>query len=107
MSSGGFWPGEPPAVEQEDVEEPEATAAEPPGWPQQPAEEPETEPEGEQAAADEASVDESEPDEEEAEIEDEAEGAVVGHVPGELDIPDGVAILEGSPSGADRTVGVV
>ena len=29
------------------------------------------------------------------------------HVPGELDIPDGVAVLEGSPSGADRTVGVV
>ena len=26
---------------------------------------------------------------------------------GELDIPDGVAVLEGSPSGADRTVGVV
>jgi 6,7-dimethyl-8-ribityllumazine synthase len=31
----------------------------------------------------------------------------VQHVPGELDIPDGVAVLEGSPSGADRTVGVV
>ena len=31
----------------------------------------------------------------------------MGHVPGELDIPDGVAVLEGSPSGADRTVGVV
>ncbi len=29
----------------------------------------------------------------------------VGHVPGEIDIPDGVAVLEGSPSGADRTVG--
>ena len=28
-------------------------------------------------------------------------------MPGELDIPDGVAVLEGSPSGADRTVGVV
>jgi 6,7-dimethyl-8-ribityllumazine synthase len=29
------------------------------------------------------------------------------HIPGELDIPDDVAVLEGSPSGADRTVGVV
>jgi 6,7-dimethyl-8-ribityllumazine synthase len=28
-------------------------------------------------------------------------------VPGELDLPDGVAVLEGSPSGAERTVGVV
>ena len=28
-------------------------------------------------------------------------------MPGELDIPDAVAVLEGSPSGADRTVGVV
>jgi 6,7-dimethyl-8-ribityllumazine synthase len=108
MSSGGFWPGESPAAEQEDVEEPEATAAEPPGWPQQPAEEPETEPEAEESApAAEASVAEPEPDEEEAEIEDEPEVALVGHVPGELDIPDGVAVLEGSPSGADRTVGVV
>jgi 6,7-dimethyl-8-ribityllumazine synthase len=105
MSSGGFWPGEAPAAEQEDVEEPEATVAEPPGWPQQPAEEARTEPEAEQAA--EASVAEPEPDEEEAEVENEPEVALVGHVPGELDIPDGVAVLEGSPSGADRTVGVV
>src|SRR3954447_6131519 len=106
MSSGGFWPGESPAVEQEDVEEPEATAAEPPGWPQQPAEEPKTEPEAEPAAAGEASVVEPEPEAEE-EAEEEPEIAPVGHVPGELDIPDGVAVLEGSPSGADRTVGIV
>jgi 6,7-dimethyl-8-ribityllumazine synthase len=33
--------------------------------------------------------------------------ATAVHVPGELDIPDGVNVLEGSPSGADRTVGVV
>jgi 6,7-dimethyl-8-ribityllumazine synthase len=106
MSSGGFWPGESPAAEQEDVEEPEATAAEPPRWPQQPAEEPKTEPEAEPAAAAEASVAEPEPDEQE-EVEEEPEVAPAGHVPGELDIPDGVAVLEGSPSGADRTVGVV
>ena len=104
MSSGGFWPGEAPAAEQEDVEEPEASAAEPPGWPQQAEEEPRTEPEAEPAAAAEASV--PEPAEEE-EGEEEPEVAPAGHVPGELDIPDGVAVLEGSPSGADRTVGVV
>jgi 6,7-dimethyl-8-ribityllumazine synthase len=108
MSSGGFWPGEAPAADQEDVKEPEATVAEPPGWPQQPAEEAGTEPEPEESApAAEASVAEPEPAEEEAEVEDEPEVALVGHVPGELDIPDGVAVLEGSPSGADRTVGVV
>jgi 6,7-dimethyl-8-ribityllumazine synthase len=106
MSSGGFWPGESPAAEQEDVEEPEATAAEVPGWPQQPAGEPKTEPAAEPAAAAEASVAEPEPDEPE-EVEEEPEVAPAGHVPGELDIPDGVAVLEGSPSGADRTVGVV
>jgi 6,7-dimethyl-8-ribityllumazine synthase len=45
----------------------------------------------------------------EPEVEEEPEPAppVAAHVPGELDIPDGVAVLEGSPSGADRTVGVV
>src|SRR2546423_8181342 len=101
MSSGGFWPGEVPAAEQEDVEEPEATVAEAPGWPQQAEEEPRTEP----AAAAEASVPEPEPAEEEGK--EEPEVAPAGHVPGELDIPDGVAVLEGSPSGADRTVGVV
>src|SRR5439155_63724 len=97
MSSGGFWPGEAPAAEQEDVEEPEATVAEAPGWPQQAEEEPRTEPEAEPAAAAEASV--PEPAEEE-EGEEEPEVAPAGHVPGELDIPDGVAVLEGSPSGA-------
>ena len=106
MSSGGFWPGEAPAAEQEDVEEPEAPAAEPLGWPQQADEEPRTEPEAEPAAAAEASVAEPEPDGEE-EVEEEPEVAPAGHVPGELDIPDGVAVLEGSPSGADRTVGIV
>ncbi|HEY2183296.1 MAG TPA: 6,7-dimethyl-8-ribityllumazine synthase [Gaiellaceae bacterium] len=98
MSSGGFWPGEAPAAEEEDVEEPEATAAEPVGWPQEPAEDPQSEPE--------ASVAEPEPAEEE-EVEEEPEVASAGHVPGELDIPDDVAVLEGSPSGAERTVGIV
>ena len=101
----GFWPGEPPpAAEQEDVQEPEAEAAEPLGWPQPHEAEPEAE--AEQAAVAEP---EPEPDaeEEEEEAEEEPEIAPAGHVPGELDIPDGVAVLEGSPSGADRTVGLV
>ncbi len=107
MSSGGFWPGEAPATEQEDVEEPEATAAEPPGWPQQAEARAETEPpEAEAAAVAEPSVAEPEPAEEDA-AEEEPQLVPVGHVPGELDIPDDVAVLEGSPSGADRTVGIV
>src|SRR5207248_8671368 len=84
--------------------EPEAEAAEPLGWPQPHEAEPEAE--AEQAAVAEP---EPEPDaeEEEEEAEEEPDVAPAQHVPGELDIPDGVAVLEGSPSGADRTVGVV
>ena len=107
----GFWPGDAPAQEGH-VEEPEPTVAEPVGWPQPLEEEREAEaepaPEPEAEAAVEpapAVVDEPEPEAEEEEPEPEVATAV--HVPGELDIPDGVAVLEGSPSGADRTVGVV
>jgi 6,7-dimethyl-8-ribityllumazine synthase len=104
-ATGGFWPGEaPPAAEEEDVPRPEPGGAEPVGWPQERDEEPEAE-----AAPAEAAVAESQEgtktDEEEAPEVEPAEPA--GHVPGELDIPEGVAVLEGSPSGAERTVGVV
>jgi 6,7-dimethyl-8-ribityllumazine synthase len=102
----GFWPGEAPrAAEEEDVQEPEATVAEPEpeplAWPQPHEEEPEQEPAAEQAAVAQPEPEAEEEDEEEPEI------VPIGHVPGEIDIPDGVAVLEGSPSGADRTVGVV
>jgi 6,7-dimethyl-8-ribityllumazine synthase len=126
MSSGGFWPGEaPPATEQEDAPKSEAAVAEPLGWPQSSPEEPDEqaqedarpEPEAPEPEAEveteAAPVGEPEPeaeDEPEAEEEpkaEESEVAPVGHLPGELDIPDGVAVLEGSPSGADRTVGIV
>jgi len=109
-ATGGFWPGEAPAAQEDDVHEPEAEVAEPPGWPEPHEQEAEAEPQDEQAAVAEPAVVESEPaaDEElEEEAEQEPEVAPIGHVPGELDIPDGVAVLEGSPSGADRTVGVV
>src|SRR5947207_6399335 len=110
----GFWPGEAPAAE-EDVEEPQAEAAVagPVGWPQPDEEEPEEEAGAEpvsEALAEPEEKREDEPEAEEPEDEPEAEEpelAPAGHIPGELDIPDGVAVLEGSPSGADRTVGVV
>src|SRR6476469_6033385 len=94
----GFWPGEAPAPEEDDdVQEPQA--AEPVGWPQPSEEEPESsDAELEPAAMAEA---EAEPEAEEPET------PAAQHIPGELDIPDDVAVLEGSPSGADRTVGVV
>ena len=106
----GFWPGEAPrAAEEEDVQEPEpeATVAEPEpeplAWPQPHEEEPE---QRDEPPVEPASVAQPEPEADE-EAEDEPEIEPVGHVPGEIDIPDGVAALEGSPSGADRTVGVV
>jgi len=107
----GFWPGEaPPATEEKDVQEPDATVAEPEplGWPRPREEEPDAEAEPEpqpESEAQQASVAEPEPaEDDEAE---EPEVVPIGHVPGEVDIPDGVAVLEGSPSGADRTVGIV
>jgi 6,7-dimethyl-8-ribityllumazine synthase len=109
-ASGGFWPGEAPAAEQEDVQEPEAPIADPPGWPQPHEEEAaEAQPEVEVEPAPVAQpspVPQPEPAADE-EAEEEPEVAPVEHVPGEIDIPDGVAALEGSPSGADRTVGIV
>jgi 6,7-dimethyl-8-ribityllumazine synthase len=104
----GFWPGEAsPAAEEADEPKPEATAAEsePLAWPQPHEEEPEPE---DEPPVEQAPVAQPEPETEAAEeAEEEPEIVPIGHVPGELDIPDGVAVLEGSPSGADRTVGIV
>ena len=104
----GFWPGEAPqAAEEETAEEPpEATVAEPEplAWPQPHEEEAE---QGDEPPVERASVAQPEPEAEEEEAEEEPEIVPIGHVPGELDVPDGVAVLEGSPSGADRTVGIV
>jgi 6,7-dimethyl-8-ribityllumazine synthase len=100
-ATGGFWPGEAPAAEEEDAENGEAPGAESKGWPELREKE-----EAEPTAA--AEVAEAEPDAEaEEEATDEPEVPTAEHVPGEIDIPEGVAVLEGSPSGADRTVGVV
>jgi 6,7-dimethyl-8-ribityllumazine synthase len=112
-ATGGFWPGEAPAAEDDDdVQEPQAEApvAKPESWPQprekdtegdtEPESESESESDGEEAATAVAEP-EAEPGVE------EPEPPPAQHIPGELDIPDGMAVLEGSPSGADRTVGVV
>src|SRR5690348_13817100 len=99
----GFWPGESPAAEEQDVLEREALA-EPAGWPKPHAEAAEAEPE-EEAQAEPAVETEAEPETDEPEpVAEEAGVATAVHIPGDLDIPDGVAVLEGSPSGAERTV---
>jgi 6,7-dimethyl-8-ribityllumazine synthase len=128
MTTEGFWPGEAPAVREEgvleseaaarDVEQAEAAPTEAPGWPHPHVQVPDAQPEVESesaplAGAEPEAVDESaamavaEPESEDEEEEEAPDVAPAGHVPGELDIPDGVAVLEGSPSGADRTVGLV
>jgi len=115
MTSGGFWPGESPAAEQEEVQAAEAAvtdtesrATEPPVWPRPDQKEPETtaaaESEPESEAAPEPQADE---DADGDEVEEPQEAAPAAHVPGEIDIPDAVALLEGAPEGAERTVGVV
>jgi 6,7-dimethyl-8-ribityllumazine synthase len=122
--TGGFWPGETPAAEDEQAQQSMPEVVEQRGWPgtDEPAAEPvkpepvkpepvtpepveqATEP---PAAAVAPMTSAAEPEPEVEEEEPEPAPPVASHVPGELDIPDGVAVLEGSPSGADRTVGVV
>jgi 6,7-dimethyl-8-ribityllumazine synthase len=111
-ATGGFWPGEAPAAEEEQAQASEPDVVEPRGWPQPDEQEAEPEePAPEQVsppAAEAAPVPEPEAEAEVVEEEPpKPEIAPAGHLPGELDIPDGVAVLEGSPSGADRTVGIV
>jgi 6,7-dimethyl-8-ribityllumazine synthase len=76
------WPGEP--VEDDEVEEPQAEAE-----PGEDTEEPEPEDEA--------------PDEELPRL----RRATDAHAPGELEIPDDVAVLEGTPNGSRRGVAIV
>ncbi|HEV8180351.1 MAG TPA: 6,7-dimethyl-8-ribityllumazine synthase [Gaiellaceae bacterium] len=91
------------------MDERAAEDAAPPGWPQPHEQEAAAEEEAEVEQPEPAStaVAETEVEPEPAAEEEEPEAAPAVHLPGELDIPDGVAVLEGSPSGAERTVGVV
>ena len=100
-ATGGFWPGEAPAVEEEDAQNGE-------GWPEPHEQEQEAEPVlGETAVAEAAEAEPATEPVEEAEEAEEAAVAPAGHVPGELDIPDDVAVLEGSAFCAQLRVEVV
>src|SRR5438445_768405 len=88
-ATGGFWPGEAPAAEEEDAQDGEAPVEEPDAWPQRREEKASEETGGktETAATTVAETAEAEETEEEPEPE-EPEVPPAGHVPGELDIPD-------------------
>jgi 6,7-dimethyl-8-ribityllumazine synthase len=115
-------PLEPPPVEPPPVEPPpvEPPPAEPAAWPESPGLQSEPVPVSEPVPAPgvdaEADANESPGDpfagwpasESSAVIEDSPlDGASVEHVRGEVDVPDGYTVLEGSPLGHRRSVGIV
>jgi 6,7-dimethyl-8-ribityllumazine synthase len=91
-SSGGFWPGEEP--EAKDTEDDDMTELE------------EDETEDEDLEAEEP---EPEPEEEPAgwTLPDPGSEPVLAHRPGEIDVPGGIAVIEGAPFGRGRSVGIV
>ena len=91
-SSGGFWPGDEP---EEEMVEDDNLEAESTGW-QMPEPEPENELESE-----------PEPEPEPEPADEAGREPVVAHRPGEIDIPAGVAVIEGAPFGNGRSVGIV
>jgi len=108
-------PVEPPPVEPPPVEDPSVEST---SWPESPGLQAEPEPvsEPDPAAGVGADTDESPGDpfagwpasESSAVIEDSPpDGASVEHVRGEVDVPDGYTVLEGSPLGHRRSVGIV
>jgi len=100
-ATGGFWPGEAPAAEEAEAQNGE-------GWPQPREEEAESEIEAAPVLGETAVAETPEPepktDDEEAE---EPDVAPAQHVPGELDIPDGVDLLEGAPNGTRKRIAIV
>ena len=92
-SSGGFWPGEAPEddIEEEDIEATEAES------------EAESESGEEESTGWQLPDSDAEPD---SELEPEPE-PVIAHRPGEIDVPAGIAVIEGAPFGSGRSVGIV
>jgi 6,7-dimethyl-8-ribityllumazine synthase len=84
----GSWPGEAPAEDEDEFPSPDG------------------EPEPGEDTGDGEPAEDEEPD-----VADEDEPMpqlrTVGHAPGDLEIPDGVAVLEGSPIGGRRGVAIV
>jgi 6,7-dimethyl-8-ribityllumazine synthase len=125
-SSGGFWPGEMPAdndPEKDDVDElsddaigGEDREVEEPAPAPEPEPEPEPRPEPVSEAAPEPDPEpevapepepESVPDDWELPGSRPASEPVLAHRPGEIDVPAGIAVIEGAPFGTGRSVGLV
>jgi 6,7-dimethyl-8-ribityllumazine synthase len=119
-SSGGFWPGEAPANDDSWEDDLKVTAQEPET---EPVSEPEQEPEAVAQAEPQAEPEphtEPEPElqaEPEPEQDSETTGwelpelepaePVIAHRPGEIEVPGGIAVIEGAPFGSGRSVGIV
>ncbi len=105
------WPGERQAPREEPLEESAEDVFARDGVGEDTEDEPQVDgvaalPESEDDEAEE--LDEPQPADEEAEDEEPAEAeARADHAPGELDIPDGIAVLEGTTRGGRRGVGIV
>jgi len=100
-SSGGFWPGDGPEDDNIVDEDPEVTEAPVSGDGKSGGDEPsDDQPTGWQLT-------EPEPEPEpEPELEPEPD-PVIAHRPGEIDVPAGIAVIEGAPFGSGRSVGIV
>jgi 6,7-dimethyl-8-ribityllumazine synthase len=112
-SSGGFWPGEAPGAHDEigeedalELMEPEADLGATQAWHMpEDDDEAQAEDEPEDGAEPEPEPElESEPEPEDDDVEPEP---LIGHRPGEIDVPAGVAVIEGAPYGSGRSVGIV
>jgi 6,7-dimethyl-8-ribityllumazine synthase len=111
-SSGGFWPGEAPADDDPEKDDPENDGTEELSDDEIGDEKPEvTEPEPESEPETES---EPEPESELEPEEWQLPGAnakkpepVLAHRPGEIDVPGGIAVIEGAPLGSGRSVGIV
>lgn len=91
-SSGGFWPGD--DVGAEDTEDDDMTELE------------DDEIENEELAAEEPEP-ESEEEPQGWAVPETGPAPVLAHRPGEIDVPGGIAVIEGAPFGRGRSVGIV
>jgi 6,7-dimethyl-8-ribityllumazine synthase len=114
-SSGGFWPGEGPADSDSWEDDLKATAHEPETEPESEPEpvaevepqagpEPDAEPESELETEPEPESDTTGWDLPEPEAEPES---ILAHRPGEIDVPGGIAVIEGEVFGSGRSVGII
>src|SRR5579862_5983032 len=94
-SSGGFWPGEEPGNDEPETDNTELISDDEIADDDLDINEPEFESEDEDSTG--WQLPDSEPEPE----------PVLPHRPGEIDVPGGIAVIEGAPFGSGRSVGIV